>query len=684
MGAVPDLSGQAGERQRLVLFVHEENQHVAVCYHGGPATLPVPFFVIQFRSLTLARGARRLIEDATLQIPAGWRVGLVGANGSGKSSLFAMLRGELHADGGDYEIPAQWRIASVAQETPALDVPAIEYVLDGDAELRAVERELAVIENSPQSDHDGHRVGDLHGRLHEIDGYSATARASALLSGLGFADSDFTRPVAAFSGGWRMRLNLAQVLISRSDLMLLDEPTNHLDLDAVVWLEKWLASYHGTLLLVSHDRDFLDGCVTHIAHIDAQHLTLYTGNYSAFEEQRAAKLAMQQAMFRKQQREIAHLESYIQRFRAKATKARQAQSRLKALDRMERISAAHVDAPFDFEFPEPARAPDPLLVLDRVAAGYSDRSVLEGVAFTLRPGARLGLLGPNGAGKSTLIKLLAGELPPLSGERFEAKGLAIGYFAQHQLEQLRPEESPIWHLIRQEPRTREQSLRDYLGGFDFRGGMADAPIAPFSGGEKSRLALALLVRRRPNLLLLDEPTNHLDLEMRHALTKALAEYEGSLVLVSHDRALLRTVCDTFVLVADGGVAEFDGDLDDYLAWIAARRNARSPTNPGTNPATGRAGRKEARANAATERQERLVRRRPLLREAEQLERQLARLHEEKRGLDEQLIEPAFYASQDPDQLKGIVLRQQAVTREIEEAEHRWLEVHAALEEASDA
>ncbi len=633
--------------------------------------------MIQFRNLTLARGARRLIEDASLQIHPGWRAGLVGANGSGKSSLFALLRGELHADRGDCEVPAGWRIATVAQETPALAAPAIEYVLDGDAELRAIERELAAIEHA--AEHDGHRVADLHARLDEIDGYSARARAAALLSGLGFADAEFARSVADFSGGWRMRLNLAQALIARSDLLLLDEPTNHLDLEAVVWLEKWLASYRGTLMLVSHDRDFLDACVTHIAHIHAQRLTLYTGNYSAFEEARAAQLAVQQAMYEKQQREIAHLESYIQRFRAKATKARQAQSRLKALGRMERIAAAHVDAPFDFEFPEPARAPDPLITLEDAAAGYGGQRVLQNFQLTLRPGARLGLLGPNGAGKSTLIKLLAGELAPLSGNRFEGRGLAIGYFAQHQLEQLRPDESPLWHLIHQEPRTKEQTLRDYLGGFDFRGGTADAPIAPFSGGEKSRLALALLIRRRPNLLLLDEPTNHLDLDMRQALTKALAEYEGSLVLVSHDRSLLRTVCDAFLLVADGQVGEFDGDLDDYLKWLAAQRGARAAVDAGA--AKKKASRREASGKQHGEKQK-AARRRPLARETQQLERQIAEWQTEKRRLDEQLADPAFYADskEGADRMKATVLRQQELTRLIDVAEHRWLELHAELEE----
>ncbi len=631
--------------------------------------------MIQFRSLTLARGARRLIEDATLQIHPGWRVGLVGANGSGKSSLFALLRGELHADSGDCEMPGGWIIASVAQETPALPTPALEYALDGDVELRAIERELA----SAEAAQDGHRVGELHVRLHEIGGYAAPARAAALLSGLGFADHDFARPVSDFSGGWRMRLNLAQALMSRSDLLLLDEPTNHLDLDAVVWLERWLASYRGTLLLVSHDRDFLDACVTHVAHLHAQRLVLYTGNYSAFETQRAAQLAVQQAMFEKQQREVAHLERFVERFRAKATKARQAQSRLKALDRMERIAAAHVDAPFDFDIPAPPRAPDPLLVLEEVSAGYADRPVLDQVNLTLRPGARLGLLGPNGAGKSTLVKLLSGEIDPITGRRTEGNGLAIGYFAQHQLEQLRPSESPLQHFMRLEPRTREQELRDYLGGFDFRGGMAESPVEPFSGGEKSRLALALLVRRRPNLLLLDEPTNHLDLDMRHALTKALAEYEGSLVLVSHDRALLRTVCDGFLLVVDGRASEFDGDVDDYLTWLAARRDVPSVAEANAGRAADKASRKESRENAVADRQAKLALRRPLLREAEKLEREMERWQEERRALDAGFADPSFYAEDAGAKLQKIMQRQGELMQLLAEAEERWLEVHAELE-----
>ncbi len=562
--------------------------------------------MIQFRQLTLTRGVRRLIEDATLQIHAGWRVGVVGANGSGKSSLFALLRGDIQSEAGDCELPRDWRVASVAQETPPLPQPAIDFVLDGDEELRRVERAITAADAA----HDGRALAELHVRFEAIDGYSARARAAALLAGLGFATADLERPVADFSGGWRMRLNLAQALVSRADLMLLDEPTNHLDLDAVVWLERWLASYRGTLLLVSHDRDFLDGTVTHVVHLERGVLTLYTGNYTAFETQRAARLAVQQAMYEKQQREIAHMTSFVERFRAKASKARQAQSRLKALDRLEHIAAAHVDSVFDFEFPEPLRAPDPLLTLEDAALGYGDRAVVRNVQLSLRPGARLGLLGPNGAGKSTLIKTLAGGQPLLAGRRVAGHGLETGYFAQHQVEQLRGDESPLRHLIRQDPRAREQDLRNYLGGFDFRGDMADAPVEPFSGGEKSRLALALLVRKRPNLLLLDEPTNHLDLEMRHALTRALAGYEGSLVLVSHDRALLRTVCDSFMLVADGRAVPFDGDLDDYLAWLThparlrvagrdgrgRRRVAREPQGAAGNCRRGTPA--EARAAAA--------------------------------------------------------------------------------------
>ncbi|MCE3283964.1 MAG: transporter related, partial [Steroidobacteraceae bacterium] len=491
--------------------------------------------------------------------------------------------------------------------------------------------------------------------------------------------------VADFSGGWRMRLNLAQALVSRADLMLLDEPTNHLDLDAVVWLEQWLAHYRGTLLLVSHDRDFLDGTVTHVAHLERARVALYPGNYSAFEIQKAARLAVQQSLYDKQQREIAHMEEFVARFRAKASKARQAQSRLKALDRLERVAAAHVDAPFDFEFPAPARSPDPLLAFDDARLGYGARVVVASISLSLRPGTRLGLLGPNGAGKSTLIKALAGDLALLDGRRVEGHGLEIGYFAQHQVEQLHGDASPLWHLSRLDPRAREQDLRNFLGGFDFRGEVADAPIEPFSGGEKSRLALALIVRRRPNLLLLDEPTNHLDLEMRHALTRALAGYEGSLVLVSHDRALLRTVCDSFLLVADGRAVPFDGDVDDYLAWLVDRREAVNAGAAGTEGLeTQRESRKTQRENAAADRQQRLARRRPLVKESTQLEAKLGQLEAERRDLEARLADPAYYSTAPASDVQATSRRCAEVIDQIARVEERWLEVHTELEGIGEA
>jgi ATP-binding cassette subfamily F protein 3 len=627
--------------------------------------------MIHLRDMTLARGARPLVEQAELQLHDGWRVGLVGANGSGKSSLLALLRGELQPEAGDCVVPAGWRIATVLQETPALTQAAIEYVLDGDAQLRDVEHRLA----DAQHAHDGERISELHARLEAIDGYAARARAAALMAGLGFSNDDLERPVADFSGGWRMRLNLARALIARAELLLLDEPTNHLDLDAIVWLERWLSQYPGTLVVISHDREFLDGCVTHIAHIAGQRLKLYVGDYSAFEDQRAAQLALQQATYEKQQREIAHMTRFVERFRAKASKARQAQSRVKALARMERIAPAHVDAPFDFEFAEPDRAPDPLLALEEAAAGYGRRAVLSGVDLSLRPGARLGLLGRNGAGKSTLMKLLAGELAPLGGRRTGGQGLEIGYFAQHQLEQLHPDRSPLEHLAELDRTVREQELRDYLGRFDFRGEMADAPVGRFSGGEKSRLVLALLVRHKPNLLLLDEPTNHLDLEMRHALTRALAGFEGSLVLVSHDRSLLKTVCDEFWLVADGRAGPFDGDLDDYLAWLAAGRAAGAAA-----PSATKQERLQAREAAAAERQARLARRRPLVKESAALEKRIESLRREQTEIETALADPALYEAGDGERIRDLTQRQAVVASALGNAEDRWLHVQLELEE----
>lgn len=633
--------------------------------------------MIQFKQLTLARGVKVLIQSASLQLHPGHKVGLTGANGAGKSSLFALLRGEMHLESGHLEMPASWVVAHVAQETPALAMPAIEFVLDGDVELRTIEKALAEAE----ANHQGELIGELHHHLTDIDGYSAKARAAELLNGLGFSQANLQQAVSTFSGGWRVRLNLARALMCRSDLLLLDEPTNHLDLDAVIWLESWLQSYRGTLFLISHDRDFLDAIVNHIAHIEQQTLTLYKGGYSDFERQRAEKLALQQSMFEKQQRKVAHLHSYIDRFRVQATKARQAQSRIKALERMEMISAAHVDSQFSFEFRAPLASPDPLLVLDEMSVGYNNVALIKNIVLAIRPGERLGLLGRNGAGKTTLIKLLANELKPQLfdgklGKRVEGKDLNIGYFAQHQLEQVRPDESPLQHMMKLDPLTREQEHLNYLGGFDFKGDMARSPCAHFSGGEKSRLALALLIWTRPNLLLLDEPTNHLDLEMRHALTLALQDYEGGVILVSHDRALLRATCDEFILVADGSAEPFESDLEGYSAWLNEQRLKEKQA---TQLIVENKPNKNDRAANKIERQARIAARRPLLKEIEQLDNNIAQWHIDKTKCDERLNDSALYAANDKTELQQLLKKQSELSSQIETAEMRWLELHELLE-----
>ncbi len=537
--------------------------------------------MIRFTQITLRRGVKVLLEGADVALNPGDKIGLIGANGTGKSSIFSMLRGELHADQGEVDYPARWRVAHVAQETPALDRAAIDYAIDGDTTLRRLEQELAAAEAAD----DGNRIGEIYAELSDADAWTVRPRSERLLHGLGFTHEQMEQPVASFSGGWRMRLNLAQALMCPSDLLLLDEPTNHLDLDAIIWVEEWLKKYEGTLVIVSHDRDFLDGVVNVVVNIDSQKLKRYSGNYSDFERQRAAAIVLASGMMEKQQRERAHLESFINRFKAQASKARQAQSRMKMLAKMEELAPLHVSAPFQFEFREPLRAPDPLLVLEDVAAGYRaedldgavDKVVLRDIKFSLQSGQRYGLLGINGAGKSTLIKTIAGELAPLSGTANFNKGLVIGYFAQHQVEMLRNDESPLWNLAKIAPRVREQELRGFLGGFNFPGEMALKPITHFSGGEKARLALAMIVWQRPNLLLLDEPTNHLDLETREALTVALAQFEGTLVLVSHDRHLLRATTDEFLIVADGQLQPFDGDLDDYRNWLFKTKLAAAQT-----------------------------------------------------------------------------------------------------------
>ncbi len=615
--------------------------------------------MIRFSELALRRGEKVLFEQATCQLPAGWRIGLTGANGSGKSSLFALLRGQLGVDAGDCVLPADAVIAHVRQETEASERPAIEYVIDGDAPLRRV---LADIESCAEDA----ALPGLYEQLDALDGYSANARAARLLHGLGFAAEEYTRPVSTFSGGWRMRLNLAQALMCRSDILLLDEPTNHLDLEAVLWLEGWLKKYPGTLWLISHDRDFLDQAVDHILHIEQQQLRLYTGNYSAFEKQRAEALSLQQSMHDKQQREIAHLNRFVERFRYKASKAKQAQSRLKTLEKMDLIARAHVDNPFRFEFAACALDAPQILQLDGVRAGYGDRVVLDGLNWHLSSGDRIGLLGQNGVGKSTLIKLLAGALAPMLGEVQPNRKLKVGYFAQHQLELLHAEESPLQHLQQLDGQAGEQALRNFLGGFGFHGDAAEAPVAPFSGGEKARLVLALLVYQRPNLLLLDEPTNHLDLNMRQALTRALNGFDGALVLVSHDRHLLQSVCDELWLVDAGQVQPFDGNLDDYRRLIRTQRNT-AEADDASAPALKaerKVDRKEARA---------------LKNRVQKLERVIESTHSELSAVEAELADPALYQNDQANRLSQLHARQQQLKGALDAAEAEWLECSEALE-----
>lgn len=626
--------------------------------------------MIRLQNLTLQRGPQRLLEDAELTLHAGQKAGLIGANGAGKSSLFALLRGELHPDSGDCFLPADWRIAHMRQEVDTLERLAVDYVLDGDLRLRQVQRELAAAEAA----HDGGAQARLHAELDSADGYTADARARKLLAGLGFTNEQMDRQVGDFSGGWRMRLNLAQALMCPSDLLLLDEPTNHLDLDAIIWLEDWLKGYPGTLLLISHDRDFLDAVVDHVAHVDQRKITLYRGGYSAFERARAERLAQQQQAYEKQQAQRAHMESYIARFKAQATKARQAQSRIKALERMEELSAAHVDSPFDFTFRESTKISSPLIDLSDARLGYGERAVLEKVKLQLTPGARIGLLGPNGAGKSTLIKNLSGELQPLSGRLTRGENTVVGYFAQHQLDSLDSKASPLLHLQRLAPTEREQTLRDFLGGFDFRGARIDEPVLNFSGGEKARLALALIAWERPNLLLLDEPTNHLDLEMRLALTMALQEFSGAVLVVSHDRHLLKSTTDNFFLVADGKVEEFDGDLDDYTRWLVDYRQRNAPvSNTPVNP--DKTDKKAQRQAAAALRQQLA----PHKREADKLEAELGKVHERLAKIETSLGDSGLYEAARKDELRDLLAEQAKLKTRESELEEAWMEALELLE-----
>jgi ATP-binding cassette subfamily F protein 3 len=640
--------------------------------------------MLNFSNLSLRRGKRVLFSDASFGLFRGEKVGITGENGSGKSSLLALVRGELTPEAGSFEMPPQLAVAHVSQELTASDREAIEFVLDGDAELREIEAALARAEAAD----DGVLLGELHGRYAGIGGYDAASRAAQLMHGLGFDSADERRPVSAFSGGWRVRLNVAQALMCRSDLLLLDEPTNHLDLDAIVWLEGWLLSYPGTLLLISHDREFLDRVVNRVVNIEHGKARAYRGNYSSFEEQRATELSQQAALYARQQREIRHMESFVERFRAKASKARQAQSRLKALERMQRIAPAHVDSQFEFSFAQPDKLPRPLLALERQSAGYDGRAVIAGLNLSIAPGDRLALLGRNGAGKSTVMKLLAGQLTALAGTRTEARDLRMGYFAQHQLEQLKPADSPVQHLsdcsIAAGRRAPEAELRDFLAGFGFRGDRVFEPVAPFSGGEKARLVLALLAYQRPNLLLLDEPTNHLDLEMRQALAVALQDYEGAVVLVSHDRHLLRVVADELLLVHAGAVAPFDGDLDDYARWLATNAAASAGAMPAGPQASDVRGSPSTSAPEARKQRKRAQARQraalgPLRQALAEQERELERLMASRSEIERELAAPGSGPQADRKRLKDLAQQQAQLNQRIAGIESAWMEAAARLE-----
>jgi ATP-binding cassette subfamily F protein 3 len=630
--------------------------------------------MLSIQSLTLRRGAKVLLENATLTAHVGDRIGLVGNNGTGKSSLLAAIRGEAPLDAGSIELPKSWRLVSVAQETPGLPDAAVDFVLQGDHRLWSLLHESAVCTDET-------RIASLQVELQDVDAYTARSRAERLLAGLGFKQGELDQPVASFSGGWRMRLNLARALMAPSEMLLLDEPTNHLDLDAIVWLERWLGQYTGLAIIISHDREFLDASVKSIVHIEQGRLNRYGGTYSMFEAARAERLSQQQASFARQQQHVAKLERFVERFKAKASKAKQAQSRVKMLERMERIAPVLAANPVAFEFESPERTPDILLELDGVNCGYPDKTVLSEVRLVVRGGARIGLLGLNGAGKSTLIKTIAQEIAPLSGEYRPSKWLQIGYFAQHQLDMLDAEGSPLSHMRRLDPQAREQVLRDHLGTFHFRGDMALATVSAFSGGEKARLALALIVYRRPNLLLLDEPTNHLDLETREALTAALAEYEGTLILVSHDRHLLRATADELWLVDNGQVTAYEGDLDEYRSWLSSERKQADDRSAATSPglAAVRVDPREERRLAAQERARLAELRKPLASRAIRLDRKMAEMQLRLNELNAKLADPVLYETADGSAIAQLTQDQAFTARELEQIELEWLQVQIDME-----
>ena len=636
--------------------------------------------MINLQGVSLQIGGRDLLQDTGCRIFPGHKVGVIGANGCGKSTLFKLLLKQLDSDAGSVEVPGNWEIAHMAQEVSASDQSALDYALDGDHRLRVVQRELEAAEADGS---DGRKIAELHERMAAIDGYSGPARAAQLLDGLGFSHADQQKPVKSFSGGWRIRLNLARALMCPADLLLLDEPTNHLDLDATLWLEQWLQRFPGTLLIISHDRDFLDAVVDGIVSFEQHKLVLYSGNYTAFERTRAERLAQQQVEFEKQQAQRAHMEDFVRRFRAKATKAKQAQSRLKALDRMAQIAPAHVDSPFRFRLPCADKVSNPLIDLREAEIGYPGKTILHKVQLGIQPGRRIGLLGPNGAGKSSLIKTLAGDLALLGGERQCGEHLQIGYFAQHQLEALDAKASPLLHVQRLSPDASEQEIRDFLGGYGFVGDRVFEPVGGFSGGEKARVALALLAWQKPNLLLLDEPTNHLDLEMRHALTLALAEFPGAVVLVSHDRHLLANTTDEFILVADGRAEPYDGDLEDYKQWLLSfkreEKRRQEPQDDATAAQPGEDKKTQRRAAAAL--REKL---KPLTNRLKTIEQKMAKAEKQLAELDRQLADEGLYSGGQQDEITRLTQAQGRAREELEELEMAWLEISEELEEARGA
>ncbi len=633
--------------------------------------------MIRVNGLQLLRGSRILLQEASLVVNPGQKVGIVGANGCGKSSLFQLLRGQLTADLGEVEIPEHWRMSWVEQETPAIDASVLQHCIDGDMVLRELERNIAACE----AGEGGSELARLYHRFEEMDGYSMDARASRLLAGLGFDQTAQSRPVASFSGGWRMRINLARALIRPSDLLLLDEPTNHLDMEALVWMEQFLRSYQGTLLIISHDREFLDVLVDSIVHFDKGRLQTYRGNYSSYERQYAERLSQEQVVFEKQAQQRAHLQSFVDRFRAKATKARQAQSRLKALEKLTASAPAHAASGYKFNFFQPDALVSPLISLDRVVAGYGDTPVLKRIHLDLLPGSRIALLGRNGAGKSTLVKILAGQLAPLTGTLTAGKQLRTGYFAQHQLDALDIEASPLIHLKRLAPDKPEQGLRDYLGGFGFGGREAEAPVGPLSGGEKTRLALALLIWSRPNLLLLDEPTNHLDLEMRQALVMALQDFAGAVILVSHDRYLLKTVVDQFYTVENGVVEPYDGDLATYQNRRLQESERRAASESSAVGLETRQTDSRVRKRREAEFRQTIS---PLKKAVESLEKQIHGLQAEIDRIDQALGSENLYNTTSQEQFQSLLQQQGKYRSRLTDLEERWLQQQEEIEERQQA